>query len=37
MIHPDDAAVQAFATIGWSWGGNWTTLKDYQHFSLTDN
>ena len=37
MIHPDDAAVQAFAAIGWSWGGDWTTLKDYQHFSLTGN
>jgi poly-gamma-glutamate synthesis protein (capsule biosynthesis protein) len=37
MIHPDDAAVQAFAAIGWSWGGNWTGLSDYQHFSLTDN
>ena len=26
--------VQAFAGIaGWSWGGNWSGTKDYQHFS----
>ena len=25
----------AFAAIGWSWGGSWTTKKDYQHFSAT--
>ena len=25
----------AFAAIGWSWGGSWTTKKDYQHFSST--
>ncbi len=25
----------AFASIGWSWGGSWTTKKDYQHFSAT--
>lgn len=37
MIHDGDAAVAAFASIGWSWGGFWTDLKDYQHFSLTGN
>ena len=26
---------RAFAAIGWGWGGNWRTLKDYMHFSLT--
>lgn len=26
---------KAFAAIGWSWGGAWTTRKDYQHFSAT--
>lgn len=25
--------VEAFAAIGWSWGGNWTSLKDWMHFS----
>ncbi|NGN93067.1 M15 family metallopeptidase [Nocardioides sp. KC13] len=33
MIHPDDVVVQAFADIGWEWGGDWNSLKDYQHFS----
>lgn len=33
MIVADDAAVRAFAEIGWVWGGTWRSLKDYQHFS----
>lgn len=24
--------VKEFTKRGWSWGGNWKTLKDYQHF-----
>lgn len=24
--------VKEFIKRGWSWGGNWKTLKDYQHF-----
>lgn len=24
--------VKAFLKLGWIWGGNWKTLKDYQHF-----
>jgi hypothetical protein len=35
MIHAGDVVVRSFARIGWAWGGNWTTLKDYMHFSLT--
>jgi hypothetical protein len=35
MIHADDAAVRAFASQGWSWGGDWTSGQDYQHFSVT--
>ena len=35
MIHRGDAVVKAFARIGWSWGGDWRSLKDYQHFSAT--
>jgi hypothetical protein len=27
------ALVQAFAAVGWSWGGRWTPSPDYQHFS----
>ena len=29
-----DVATTAFAKRGWTWGGNWTSLKDYQHFSI---
>lgn len=36
MIEPGDVAVRAFARIGWSWGGDFQTLKDYQHFSALD-
>jgi hypothetical protein len=35
MIRPGGVVVRAFADIGWSWGGAWRTLKDYQHFSAT--
>jgi D-alanyl-D-alanine carboxypeptidase-like protein len=35
MIHPGDVVVGSFAAIGWEWGGDWHTLKDYMHFSLT--
>ena len=33
MIEPGDEVVRAFAGIGWEWGGDWQSLKDYQHFS----
>jgi D-alanyl-D-alanine carboxypeptidase len=29
------AVVQAFASIGWGWGGSWSGTKDYMHFSAT--
>jgi SpoIID/LytB domain protein len=35
MIHPGDVVVRSFAAIGWSWGGDWQTIRDYMHFSLT--
>jgi hypothetical protein len=35
MIHPGDVVVRSFAAIGWGWGGDWHTIKDYMHFSLT--
>ena len=35
MIHPGDPVVRAFSSIGWSWGGFWSSLRDYQHFSQT--
>jgi hypothetical protein len=33
MVTP--AVVRAFAAIGWGWGGNWTSVKDWMHFSST--
>lgn len=33
MIHDGDEVVRAFREIGWEWGGDWNTLKDWQHFS----
>jgi hypothetical protein len=35
MIHEGDVVVQAFADIGWTWGGTFARAKDYQHFSAT--
>jgi len=35
MIHGAGVVVRSFAKIGWEWGGEWVTLKDYMHFSLT--
>ena len=33
MISEGDAAWRAFHAIGWAWGGDWHSLKDYMHFS----
>lgn len=33
MIIGGDVVTQAFAEIGWGWGGNWRSLDDYMHFS----
>jgi hypothetical protein len=33
MITEGDAAWRAFRSIGWTWGGDWRSLKDYMHFS----
>lgn len=35
MIHSRDAVVRAFAAVGWGWGGHWSGIKDYQHFSAS--
>jgi hypothetical protein len=34
-IRHDDVVVSAFARIGWGWGGDWTSSRDYQHFSAS--
>jgi len=33
MILPHGPVVQAFAAIGWKWGGDYRSLKDFMHFS----
>jgi poly-gamma-glutamate synthesis protein (capsule biosynthesis protein) len=33
LITAGDAAWRAFRVIGWIWGGDWRSLKDYMHFS----
>ena len=35
MIHDGDVVVEAFAAHGWTWGGTWSSAKDYQHFSTS--
>jgi hypothetical protein len=35
MAVPGGELVEAFASVGWLWGGRWTGSPDYQHFSLT--
>ena len=35
MAHEGGALVRAFDVVGWGWGGRWTSVKDYQHFSET--
>ena len=32
MIVKNDVCYNAFVKRGWTWGGNWKTIKDYQHF-----
>ena len=32
MIGHGDRVWSAFARHGFRWGGDWTTLRDYQHF-----
>lgn len=33
MIEAGDVVTTAFGRIGWGWGGNWTSAKDWMHFS----
>lgn len=32
-ITPDGDVMRAFKSRGWTWGGEWNSLKDYMHFS----
>jgi len=31
----DSPVVKTFIRLGWTWGGKWKSLKDYQHFEIT--
>ncbi len=33
MAVPGGELVEAFASVGWKWGGRWSASPDYQHFS----
>lgn len=33
LIVAGDVVTEAFASIGWGWGGDWQNSLDYQHFS----
>jgi hypothetical protein len=35
MAYEGGLLVRAFDAIGWGWGGRWTSVKDYQHFSAS--
>jgi hypothetical protein len=33
MVQPGGPVLTAFTAVGWKWGGNYRSLKDYMHFS----
>ena len=33
-IYAGDVVTQAFAEIGWNWGGDWVNSKNWQHFDV---
>ena len=35
MVVRPGPVVRAFSRVGWEWGGDWQSSKDYQHFSST--
>jgi hypothetical protein len=35
MAFSGGVVVEAFRAIGWGWGGDWSGVKDYQHFSAS--
>jgi hypothetical protein len=35
MAYEGGVLVRAFDSIGWGWGGRWTSVKDHQHFSAS--
>jgi hypothetical protein len=37
MAAAGEVLVEAFASVGWRWGGSWAGSPDYQHFSTNGN
>jgi len=35
MAYEGGVLVSAFDAIGWGWGGRWSSVSDYQHFSAS--
>ena len=35
MAYEGGVLVESFRAAGWGWGGTWSGIKDYQHFSVT--
>jgi hypothetical protein len=35
MAYEGGVLVESFRAAGWGWGGTWSGIKDYQHFSAT--
>jgi hypothetical protein len=35
MAYEGGVLVETFRSAGWGWGGTWTGIKDYQHFSAS--
>jgi hypothetical protein len=33
MVVRGEVVLRAFRRVGWGWGGDWSSAKDYQHFS----
>jgi hypothetical protein len=33
MVLPGGPVTDAFAAIGWGWGGTWRSARDFMHFS----
>jgi hypothetical protein len=34
MLVRPSPVIEAFEAIGWGWGGDWTSCKDYHHFDF---
>ena len=37
VLKRNERVVQMFKELGWTWGGDWKSLKDYQHFEKKIN